>query len=179
MNKTFTLTDSRAILLSDTEQGLRCQRVNRPAYSSDSSPSALTGGWSAMWPQSAAMCVRSCQLHHYWQLLSILKVETNQRAMCVRQQWHFIYATCWPRKPQKKTCLYFEVLWMRALVSNIQQQKNTYFFSYCPLLQHLYSPSLFFKASCLKKPSLPWLVSSHRPEQEPPTMFTSQSCSRV
>ena len=48
---------------------------------------------------------------------------------------------------------------------------NTFFFSYCPLLQHLCSPpfwTLCF-SPCLFKLSLLWLVTSHRPEQVSPT----------
>ena len=51
-------------------------------------------------------------------------------------------------------------------------------FSYCPLIWHLYLPSVWalgFSACLFKAPEklrLLWLVSSHRPEQAPPTVFS-------
>ena len=58
--------------------------------------------------------------------------------------------------------------------------KKTLFFSYCPLLQHLYSPWVWMLSfsSCLSPEMviLLWLVSSHRPEPAPITVFTHQFC---
>ena len=65
---------------------------------------------------------------------------------------------------QVHTCLQDTLDVHYKVFSRFNVQKNMWFFSYCPLLQQLYSPSVW-------RPNLLWLVDSHMPEKAPHAVF--------